>query len=118
MSEGTVLAGPTGKAEIVAYEPERVRVRASLRRDGFLVLHDVHHPGWRVRVDGGDAELLRANYVFRAVRLPAGDHDVEFVFRPRSFTWSLWISGLCWVGTVVALGIVVARGARGRGRAS
>jgi hypothetical protein len=64
--------------------PNRVTIRAALDAPGYLVLADTWYPGWRATVDGEPAELLRANYAFRAVRLEAGEHTVEMVYRPTS----------------------------------
>ena len=46
----------------------------------------------RQGIDGQDAQLLRANLAFRAVRLPAGEHVVEFTYMPGPFQVGLWIS--------------------------
>jgi uncharacterized membrane protein YfhO len=64
--------------------PNGVTIRAVLDAPGYLVLADTWYPGWRATVDGEPAELLRANYAFRAVRLEAGEHTVEMVYRPTS----------------------------------
>jgi hypothetical protein len=64
--------------------PNRVTIRAALDAPGYLVLADTWYPGWRATVDGEPAEILRANYAFRAVRLEAGEHTVEMVYRPTS----------------------------------
>ncbi len=94
--------GPVSQAEgggeeasIVVYEPERVLVEASLNSPGYLVLTDTHYPGWRVRVDGQAAEVLRADYYFRAVYLPAGEHVVQFIYDPASFKMGLAVSLMC-----------------------
>jgi uncharacterized membrane protein YfhO len=74
--------------------------------DALLVLTDTYYPGWRAKVDGSDAEILRADYVFRAVVLPAGNHTVEFEFKPRSFLFGAALSclgGLIWLGWALAL---------------
>jgi len=76
------------------YEPNRVRLRATLPQPGFLVLTDAFYPGWRVRVDGRKERILAADYIFRAVSLPAGSHVVEFVYLPASFLLGLGISVL------------------------
>ncbi len=91
------------RAEIVIYEPERVVIETRLDSEGYLVLTDAWDPGWRVTVDGKPAPLTRADVIFRAVLLPAGQHRVEFLYAPRSFYIGLVLSG---VG-VVLLGIAL-----------
>jgi hypothetical protein len=62
--------------------PNRVTIDVDLDAPGYLVLADIWYPGWQATVDGKPAELLRANHAFRAVRLTAGEHSVEMVYRP------------------------------------
>ena len=52
---------------------------------GWLVLADVWYPGWTCTVDGQPVDVLRADYVFRAVAIPAGEHRLTFTFAPRSY---------------------------------
>jgi uncharacterized membrane protein YfhO len=77
--------------------PNRVTIRAALDAPGYLVLADTWYPGWRVTVDDLPAELLRANYAFRAVHLQDGKHTVDMVYQPASV----------FVGGVVSLAAVV-----------
>ncbi|MCK4471329.1 MAG: YfhO family protein, partial [Anaerolineae bacterium] len=76
----------TGQTQIVCYEPERVVIKTDTSTDGFLVLTDTYMPGWQAQVDGRLTELYIADYAFRAVRIPAGQHRVEFVYAPSSFS--------------------------------
>ena len=71
-------------AEILEYEPERVEIATSSPRDGFLVFSDTYRPGWSASVDGVSTPILRAQTAFRAVRVPARDHRVLFLYRPRA----------------------------------
>jgi hypothetical protein len=90
-----VGAGPDGGgASIVEDSPERIRLRVEAPRDGYLVLADAWAPGWRGRVDGAPAEILRANGLFRAVKVPAGRHAVEMTYRPASVASGFAISGV------------------------
>jgi hypothetical protein len=84
--------GAVARAEIRAYEPHRVAIAAVTDAPAHLVLTDTWYPGWRVRVDGREAPLLRADHAFRAVALPAGAHDVEFTFSLRAFPAALAVS--------------------------
>lgn len=68
---------------------------------GYLLFLDSFDPGWRARVDGHDAPLLRADGVFRAVRVPAGRHAVRFDYRPRAFLMGAAISLLTAIVLVV-----------------
>jgi hypothetical protein len=88
---------------IVSYEPERVVVKANLTQEGYLVLSDTHYPGWHVDVDSQASRLHRANLLFRAVYLPAGDHTVEFRFQPQSWRIGAIVSALTALLTVLGL---------------
>jgi hypothetical protein len=74
-------------ATIRRYRNTEVVVHASGTAPGYVVLNDVWHPWWYAEVDGAPAPLLRANVLFRAVAVPAGEHDVRFTFRPLQGTW-------------------------------
>jgi hypothetical protein len=71
--------------EIVRYEPARVDIEVQAAAPALLVLSDLFYPGWEATVDGRPAEILRANYVMRAVAIPKGAHEVRFLYRPASF---------------------------------
>jgi hypothetical protein len=82
----------------------RVVVRAGLPADGYLVLLDTYNPDWHVDVDGVPAPLMRANAIFRAVHLTAGDHTVTFSYRPRNLYIGAGITAL----TALALALWIA----------
>lgn len=77
---------------IQLYENNRVQINAQLSEPGILVLTDAFYPGWKAFVDGKKQRILRANYLFRAVQLPAGKHKVEFIYDPISFKIGLLVS--------------------------
>ncbi len=76
---------PQDRVAITSYQPERVELATNLATPGWLVLTDAYYPGWQASVDGQPVEIRRANLMFRAVQLPAGQHTVVFEFVPRSF---------------------------------
>jgi hypothetical protein len=79
-------------AAVLVYEDARVVVRTRSARPGMLVLTDVFYPGWTASVDGAPAPLYAADYAFRGVPVAAGEHTVEFRYRPRSFTGGAMVS--------------------------
>jgi hypothetical protein len=78
--------------ELLAYEPERIVISANLAEEGYLVLTDAYYPGWRALIDGLETPIYRADLLFRAVYLPAGQHRMEFVYDPISFKLGAVIS--------------------------
>ncbi|HVS10244.1 MAG TPA: YfhO family protein [Planctomycetota bacterium] len=85
--EGTreIGGGAPGAVEVLSDEPGRVKLRAVRPDAGYLVLAQTAFPGWRARVDGVERPLLRANYAFTALELPAGEHVIELDYSPLSF---------------------------------
>jgi uncharacterized membrane protein YfhO len=79
----------------VADEPERVVVRAGASDRALLVLADTWFPGWRARVDGRQAPIVRTDQLLRGVVIGAGEHTVEFEYAP----WS-WRAG--WIVSLLA----------------
>jgi hypothetical protein len=96
---GNVAGAATGVADIVVDEPERVVVRVRAPARGFLHLADQYFPGWHATVNGAPAPIMRANYLFRLVEVPAGESTVEFRYRPASVRIGAAISA----ATVLAL---------------
>jgi hypothetical protein len=80
-----------------------VTIRVTLSQPGWVVLADTYYPGWTATLDGRPAEILRADYAFRAVRAEAGEHTLIFEYHPRSFAAGLWVTGLS-----VVLGVAAA----------
>ncbi len=91
--DGAAPHGP-GSAAILEDLPERIVLRVEAPAAGYLVLSDAFAPGWRARVDGMAAPILRANGLFRAVRLDPGSHEVVMLYRPRGVLLGLAVS-LC-----------------------
>jgi hypothetical protein len=81
-------------ATMIARQPTRVVLQTGNERPGVLVLLDAYFPGWSATVDGNPAEIAAANYAFRGVALPAGEHEIVFEYDPQSFRYGLTISSI------------------------
>jgi hypothetical protein len=92
-----------GRMRLASLKPDRVEIEADLGAPGYVVLVDSFDPGWRASVDGADAEVLRANVAFRAVRVQAGRHSIRMVYRPRAVVWGLVASALSAFGLAAIL---------------
>lgn len=82
----------SASAKILLYEPDQVLVRAHLKQPGYLVLLDTYYPGWKASAQGRPLPIMRADYNFRAVALPAGRFDVRFRYEPASFSLGVLLS--------------------------
>ncbi len=100
-----------GHARILEYRNSRVVCEVEAAMDGYLVLLDSRFRGWRASVDGRSAEILPANYAFRAVRVLSGKHKVEFIYHPNSF-----YSGLALTCLALLFGATFALWGPGRAR--
>src|SRR5438093_1159635 len=81
-----------GEVETVAAGPGRVRFRVTAQTASHLVVSANHAPGWRARVDGRPAPVLRADYALMAVPVAPGAHEVELWYRPGGFAPAVVLS--------------------------
>ncbi len=100
-------AGEFREATVVSYRPNRVEVEAD--GPGLLILADPDYPGWVATVDGAPTAIVRADYLFRGVALPAGRHAVVFVFRPRTYLVGAVVSIATGVGVCLLTSIGLIR---------
>lgn len=84
--------------------PNRVEVDLTITEPAMLVLTEVWHPGWEVRVDGEPADLYRVNYLQRGVWLEEGTHHIDLVFSPDFWKIGAVISAISW--GIVILGLL------------
>ncbi len=84
----------TAEVKVLTYRPEHVRVQVESSSGGVLVLSDSYYPGWEATVNDEKAEILRANFLFRAVMYRAGEASWTFATGPGLTFWG----GLrpCW----------------------
>ena len=80
-----------------------ITIQATSRSDGFLVLTDSYDKGWKAYIDGKETEVFQADYLFRAIIFPKGEHIVTFKYMPLSFVFGAWIS----IGSLIAVVIIL-----------
>jgi uncharacterized membrane protein YfhO len=85
-------ASAGGNINLVKYSPNKISFKVSAQGNKLLFLSDNYYPEWQGQVDGSPAKILIANYSFRAIVVPKGNHTVDFIYYPKSFRLGLMIS--------------------------
>lgn len=78
--------------KLIKYEPNKSIIGTNAPVNTLLFLSDAYTDDWKVFIDGNQSELLRAQYAFRAVAVPSGNHQIVFEYRPKYFNLGLIIS--------------------------
>ncbi|HEV3099228.1 MAG TPA: hypothetical protein VGY75_05900 [Candidatus Udaeobacter sp.] len=72
-------------AEVLKYAPNDLKLKVSCPADGWLLVTDRWAAGWRAKVNGIPVEVFGGNFIFRAVRVGAGENTIEFYYPQRLY---------------------------------
>lgn len=78
-----------GTIQLTKYVPDRLEYKSNSTSDQFAVFSEIWYgpdKGWIAYIDGKEVPFVRANYVLRGLKVPAGEHKIEFKFIPKSYT--------------------------------
>jgi len=98
--------------QLVSNKNDSIRYLSSSTVPQFAVFSEIYYPhGWKAYIDGKETEIVKVDYCFRGLPLPAGQHTIEFRFEPASkakgdlisyimgnLTFAIFLGGLVWVG--------------------
>ena len=98
--------GITGSVEVLSYKAGHVRLCTKSEQPALLRIADKFDPGWKASIDGQSAAVLRADYLFQAVYVPAGAHEVELKFTAPNQTLRVQFAGMA-VCAVAAVWILL-----------
>lgn len=70
--------------KLTHYDANALTYEINSQKGGVVVFSENYYPGWTATIDGNPVEIARANYILRAIQVPAGKHVVEFKFDPTS----------------------------------
>jgi len=80
--------------QVASATPSRSVLTVKAAAPLWLFMADSDYPGWHVYIDGELAPHYSAQILGKAAAIPAGEHRVEFIFKPWSFRIGLFISML------------------------
>ena len=95
----------TATIKMTAYNPDKLEYESTAKTDQVAVFSEIYYPmekGWNMTIDGQAAKFVKANYVLRAAKIPAGNHKIVMAFHPKSYyageTYSMIASALLLLG--------------------
>ena len=91
--------------ELVDYQPNYLKYEVNSEKGGTVVFSEIYYPGWQSTIDGEEVPHGRANYILRAMNVPAGKHVVDFKFDPKSLHTTETIAFIA-LGLLALLAIV------------
>ncbi|MDP4151292.1 MAG: YfhO family protein [Bacteroidota bacterium] len=115
---GTVKFPPvpdsSASIRLLANHNDTVDYQFSAKTNQFAVLSEIYYPhGWKAFIDGKAADYCRVDYILRGLSVPAGDHQIEFRFEPKSYNTGSNISTIAailgWLLLLAAAGDIVWR---------
>ncbi|HUF70493.1 MAG TPA: YfhO family protein [Longimicrobiales bacterium] len=106
-AELEVQPDPQGTVSWAEREADHYTLNVTTDRPALLVITDNYYPAWKAEIDGNEAPILRANYTFRAIPVPAGTHQVRLYYDSSGLNNSAFASAalLLLLGGVAATGL-------------
>lgn len=76
----------TATIELVSYKPDVLTYKTKAVSEQLAVLSEIYFSnGWQAYVDGKEVPHFRADWTLRAMRVPAGEHEIVFKFEPQGY---------------------------------
>ncbi|MBB4806028.1 hypothetical protein HNP38_001300 [Chryseobacterium defluvii] len=98
-----VQADPSAFINLTKYQPNELEFKSQSKTPQLAVFSEIYYPhGWKMFVDDKEVPYIKADYLLRAVHVPAGNHNIRMVFEPEVIKKGKWISLFCF-GLFVAL---------------
>lgn len=92
--------------KLTQYGLDDISFTSNNTQAGLAVFSDIYYnKGWKAYVDEKETPIIRANYVLRAIKVPAGQHKIEFRFRPESFYNGQKVA---MVSSILIIGLIIA----------
>ncbi len=80
------------KIDITKYSANKIELHVSTQKNGLLWMSEIWYPAWKAYVDGKQTKLFCADYSFRAIEIPEGNHSIQFIYRSSYFNIGLFIT--------------------------
>ena len=104
-----IVSDSAATISLVQYELPRIKYQSNSTQPGLAVFSEIYYPvGWTATIDGKEVPILRADFTLRALEVPAGQHVIEFNFKPDAYYVGDKVTmGSSWILLLFVLGSLV-----------
>ena len=100
-------ADSTATISMTSFDNDAISYKTSTTSNHVAVFSEIYYKDWKVYIDGKPASFFKADYVLRAMVVPAGNHTIEFKFEPAVYFTGKKISNIaCWLIALLLLGCI------------
>ncbi len=100
-----------------ALTADEVTYEADSKKGGLVVFSEIYYPGWTATIDGEPADIGRADYVLRAMYVPAGKHTIHMEFHPESVSRTELVANISFAALILIIAAAIVMGVRDRRKA-
>ena len=105
-------ADSTASVVMTQYHPEGCTYSTSSSKESLLILSEIWYPeGWSATIDGETVDIIRANYILRALIIPAGEHEVQLSYEPQGVATAVILGNVGSLLLLLFLGLSFYKGA-------
>ena len=91
-----IAADSTAFLNLTKYQPNELEFKSQSKTPQLAVLSEIYYPkGWKMFIDNKEVPYIKANYLLRAVHVPAGNHTLKMIFAPEVIAKGKLISMIC-----------------------
>lgn len=100
----------TAFLKLTQYQPNEISFKSQSKTPQLAVFSEIYYPkGWNILIDGKEVPYIKANYLLRAVHIPAGNHDVKMIFAPKVIQTGKTISMIVFILFILLSGLGIWR---------
>ena len=101
-------ADSSAQIKMTSFDNDAIAYQSRAQAPHIAVFSEIYYKDWKAYIDGKPAPYFKANYVLRAMKIPAGQHDIQFKFEPASFYRGNTISAISsWLVILILLGFIL-----------
>ena len=80
-----IIQNVNNNIKIKKYSNNKIELNVDTDENGLLWLSEIWYPAWKAYIDGENTKVLCADFSFRAIEVPKGNHEIKFIFSSSYF---------------------------------